>query len=99
WEDRFLVSRTPDECPSKPHPAMVLDAARELGVDRREVVVVGDAVFDIEMARAAGADAVGVSWGVNAPEALAAAGARIVVETPEALGRVLGVEAVRCAAS
>jgi phosphoglycolate phosphatase len=37
-------------------------------------VVVGDTVFDVEMARAAGVRAIGVGWGYHPSEALAAAG-------------------------
>lgn len=42
----------------KPQPGMVLTAAAVLGVDPREVVVIGDIGADVEAARAAGAQAV-----------------------------------------
>ena len=48
-------------------------------------VMVGDTTFDMEMARAAGAGAIGVTWGYHAEERLAAAGAHAIVDRGEAL--------------
>ena len=53
--DRFVTIQTSDDAPSKPHPGMVLAAMREAGAAPEDTVVVGDTVFDLEMARAAGA--------------------------------------------
>ncbi|MDR3374628.1 MAG: HAD hydrolase-like protein, partial [Ancalomicrobiaceae bacterium] len=44
-------------------------------------VMVGDSSYDIEMARAAGVYALGVSWGYQSVEALEAAGAHAVVDS------------------
>ena len=78
-EGVFRAVRTADDCPSKPHPAMVLECCAELGVDSAKTIVVGDAIFDMAMAVAAGARALGVSWGASSPDALTAAGAERVV--------------------
>ena len=51
---RFVSLQTADDHPSKPHPAMLLSALAETGVDARDAVMVGDTSFDMEMARAAG---------------------------------------------
>jgi len=72
--ERFATIQTADDAPSKPHPGMVLAAMRETGVPPGDTVVVGDTVFDVEMARAAGARAIGVGWGYHPSEALALAG-------------------------
>ncbi|MDX8402005.1 MAG: HAD-IA family hydrolase, partial [Mariprofundaceae bacterium] len=77
--ERVLVWRSADCCPSKPHPAMVLECADEMGVRPEATAVIGDAVFDIEMARAAGAAAVGVDFGQPGADRLRQAGARAVV--------------------
>jgi phosphoglycolate phosphatase len=82
FEKTFFVSRTADDCPSKPHPAMVLECCGETGIDAADTIVVGDSIYDIGMAKAAGAKAVGVSWGYGAVDALWAAGADVVVNTP-----------------
>lgn len=73
---RFVTLQTADRHPSKPHPAMLHQAAREAGADH--VAMIGDTVFDIEMAVAAGSDPVGVAWGYHPADELSAAGARAV---------------------
>lgn len=79
FEDVFFVSRTADDCPSKPHPAMVLECCAEAGVAAADTLVIGDSVYDMLMAKSAGARALGVSWGYGETEALMAAGADAVV--------------------
>ncbi len=76
----FLVLRTADHCPSKPHPAMVEECMREMGVQAAQTSVVGDALLDMQMAEASGVRALGVSFGVADAKALRAAGARAVVD-------------------
>jgi phosphoglycolate phosphatase len=84
--DRAIVtSRTADDCPSKPHPAMVLECCGDAGVDPSRTLVIGDAIYDMQMARAAGAGAIGVSWGYSSQAALEEAGAHHVVHHPAAL--------------
>jgi phosphoglycolate phosphatase len=41
--------------------------------------MIGDTTYDMEMARAAGVQAIGVSWGYHAPEVLRTSGAEIVL--------------------
>jgi phosphoglycolate phosphatase len=82
---RFITLQTADSNPGKPHPAMVLRAMAETGVDPDRTVVVGDTSFDMEMARRAGARAVGVAWGYHAGPDLKAAGASRIVERCEEL--------------
>jgi phosphoglycolate phosphatase len=81
----FSVIKTADDAPSKPHPGMVLDAMRETDVGPAHTVVIGDSIYDMEMARGAGADAIGVSWGYHPPASLQRSGARIVVDDYAAL--------------
>jgi phosphoglycolate phosphatase len=71
----FATIQTADDAPSKPHPAMVRQAMAEVGAEPAASIVVGDTVFDVEMARAAGAAAVGVAWGYHPEPALRQAGA------------------------
>ncbi|MBZ0331856.1 HAD-IA family hydrolase [Halomonas sp. ANAO-440] len=70
--DWFHASRTADETRSKPHPQMLEELLIELGVDVEEAVMIGDTEYDLEMARALGMDRIAVTWGVHAPERLAA---------------------------
>lgn len=82
---RFHTLQTADRCRSKPDPEMVLKAADETGVPVADAVVIGDTSFDMEMARAAGATAIGVGWGYHPAEELVAAGAHAVIDTPPQL--------------
>jgi phosphoglycolate phosphatase len=87
--DLFLTLQTADRHPSKPHPSMLAQAMAEAGAEPADTVVVGDTVYDIEMARAAACRAIGVAWGYHAPAELLAAGAEAVAQTPEELGEML----------
>ena len=82
FEKLFLVSRTADDCPSKPHPAMVMECCDHMGINPSDTVVIGDAIYDMQMAKAADAKAIGVSWGYCAVEELRAAGADLIAENP-----------------
>ena len=65
WDDIFVTVQTSDTSPSKPHPDMVLSAMRETGVTQENKVMIGDTAFDMQMGRAAGANAIGVAWGYH----------------------------------
>lgn len=53
-----------DRGPSKPDPALFLQACEKLGVEPSATLMVGDSVGDIEMARKAGAaGCIGICWG------------------------------------
>lgn len=83
--DLFVTIQTADDNPSKPHPEMLRRAMGEAGADSVSTVMVGDTTFDMEMARAASAGAVGVSWGYHAVPELVSCGAHAIVHGYEAL--------------
>jgi phosphoglycolate phosphatase len=85
WQGNFVSIQTADENPSKPDPAMILNAMAQTGADPAATLMIGDTTYDIEMARNAGVGAMGVAWGYHAPARLQHAGADIVVATTEAL--------------
>jgi phosphoglycolate phosphatase len=87
--DLFVTLQTADRHPSKPHPSMLETAMAEAVAMPADTVMIGDTVYDIEMARAAGCSAVGVAWGYHAAAELLAAGAEAVAETPAHLGEML----------
>jgi phosphoglycolate phosphatase len=78
--DHFITIKTADDAPSKPDPGMVIGAMRDAGVEASNTIVVGDTVYDIAMARAAGAAALGVTWGYHPADSLAQAGAVAVID-------------------
>ncbi len=75
----FPVWRTADLCHSKPHPEMVLQCMEEMGARAELTTVIGDSRFDIQMAKAAGLRAYGVSFGVEPAHVLRAEGAADVM--------------------
>jgi len=81
----FSVFRTADCCPSKPQPDMALECMAEAGFTPEETSLVGDALFDMQMAIAARIRAYGVSFGVESADALYQAGAYNVVDEFPAL--------------
>jgi len=87
--DLFLTLQTADRHPSKPHPSMLEQAMAETGAAPADTVMIGDTVYDIEMAHAARCRAIGVAWGYHDPAELLAAGAEAVAETPAHLGELL----------
>ncbi|MFY9211747.1 MAG: HAD-IA family hydrolase [Aestuariivita sp.] len=86
-EGMFLTRQCADHHPSKPHPSMILRAMDEMGVTPAQTVMIGDTSFDMEMARAAGVFALGVSWGYHGREKLTAA--QRIVDEMSALPRAL----------
>lgn len=85
----FLTLQTIDANPAKPSPEMVFHALAATGVDAARTVVIGDSVYDMEMARNAGVLAIGVAWGYHDAAALTAAGARAIVADYAALPDLL----------
>ncbi len=86
----FVGTQTADDAPSKPHPGMVLNCLAATGVAPHDAVVVGDTEFDMAMARAAGARAIGVSWGYHGADRLESGGAERILARFEALDEALG---------
>ena len=66
----FAITRTVDECRSKPHPQMLDDITEFLGADKRRTLMVGDTTHDLQMAQNAGTWGAGVSYGAHPVEAL-----------------------------
>ncbi|MBZ6378895.1 haloacid dehalogenase [Pacificimonas flava] len=78
--DRFVTLQTADRHASKPHPSMLDQAMRDAGAMPEDSVMIGDTVFDMEMARNARVRALGVAWGYHGPEELTDAGAETVLD-------------------
>ncbi|MEX1152451.1 HAD-IA family hydrolase, partial [Parvibaculum sp.] len=85
----FVTLQTADDAPSKPHPEMLNRAMAATGATPADTALVGDTSYDIEMARAAGAHALGVEWGYHAPEILRSSGAHLVLSDFAALSPAL----------
>jgi phosphoglycolate phosphatase len=89
WADLFDSTHCSDDGPGKPHPAMVLEAMKALGVGPQRTIVVGDTAHDMRMAKAAGAYAQGVSWGFHTADEVQEGGADHVARDFSDLNRQL----------
>lgn len=81
----FTTIQTADTHPSKPDPAMLLAAIAEAGAAPSQTIMVGDTTFDMDMARDAGARAIGVAWGYHPAADLHGAGAQLVIDDSDQL--------------
>ena len=77
----FASSRCADETLSKPHPQMLEEILAETGVESGRALMVGDTVYDMEMARNAKVAGLAVSYGVHARARLLEYGARACVDS------------------
>ncbi len=68
----FAASRCADETNPKPHPAMLRELMAELDVPEHETIMIGDTSHDLEMARAAGVEALAVTYGAHGEAGLRA---------------------------
>ncbi|MBS1705497.1 MAG: HAD family hydrolase [Armatimonadetes bacterium] len=69
----------------KPAPDPAVEACRQLGVSPAETMFVGDSIFDMQCAKAAGCVPVAVTYGAGEKDALAAESPTYLFETPEDL--------------
>lgn len=68
--DYFVTSRCADETRSKPHPQMLLEILESQQIAADQAIMVGDTVYDLEMAIQARVLPIGVSYGVHDTERL-----------------------------
>lgn len=93
----FVTLQTADGGHGKPHPRMLHDAMRDVGAEPDETLVIGDTVFDMEMAHSAGTPALGVGWGYHDAAELTAAGAQRILDRFAELPNVLEELSRACA--
>ena len=87
-QDRFEVVLGGNSVPRpKPNPDMLLAIMEATGTE--DLVMIGDTTYDLEMAHAAGVDAIGVSWGHHTKARLARWAP--VVDSVGELTRLLGL--------
>jgi phosphoglycolate phosphatase len=70
----FHTTRCADEGFSKPHPDMLLQIMAELGVRGDDTLMIGDTVYDMQMAKNAHAQRLAVSYGSHSRERLMQSG-------------------------
>ena len=93
WEDFFDVTRAADETASKPDPLMLNQILAHCDVRPEHALMVGDATFDLQMARNAGIDSVAVGYGAQSMERLLTFEPRLAIDTFSQLHAWLGRQA------
>ena len=76
----FVTLQVADDHPSKPHPSMLMQSLADTGATAQNSFMVGDTEYDMEMAKAAGFQAIGVSWGHHSVQRLVRSGADVIVD-------------------
>lgn len=75
--------------PTKPDPTLALQLAERMKVNPNTMALVGDMPVDMQTAKNAGMLPIGASWGFSSREALKAAGARKIFDSPGDLATYL----------
>ena len=71
-----------EDVPVKPHPQIVFDILSEAGVTASETLYVGDTGIDMQTARNAGVESIGVLWGFRTERELIENGAVHIISKP-----------------
>ncbi len=61
----FQASRCAGEASSKPSPEMLLSLLEQLQIAKDRALMIGDSKYDLQMAKSAGIDSIGVTFGVH----------------------------------
>ena len=65
WSDYFDITRCADESASKPHPLMLEQILTHFQLPPQQALMVGDSIFDLQMAHNAGMQSVAVGYGAQ----------------------------------
>ena len=69
-KDFINVTKTSDDCFSKPHPQMCNEILNELIIEPEKSIVVGDSIHDLQMAKNAGISSLAVTYGAHKQDSL-----------------------------
>jgi phosphoglycolate phosphatase len=89
WHFKVVLGARPS-LPRKPDPAGARQIAERLQLEPAEIVYLGDTGTDMQTAVSAGMFPVGALWGFRTAEELIAHGARVLLQNPVELLRVVG---------
>ena len=69
-KDNISVTKTSDDCFSKPHPQMCNEILNELIIEPEKSIVIGDSIHDLQMAKNAGISSLAVTYGAHKQDSL-----------------------------
>ena len=93
WEEFFDITCAADETASKPDPLMLNRILAHCDVRPEQALMVGDASFDLLMARNAGIDSVAVGYGAQSMERLLTFEPKLAIDSFPELRAWLGRQA------
>jgi len=76
----FSATICADEANSKPDPLMIELLLKKLNIPASQAIMIGDSIYDLEMAENASIDSLGVSYGVHSPEQLLKAKPKAILD-------------------
>ena len=85
----FDITLSTDENIPKPNPAMAIKAMKDLGIQDKFCVIIGDTINDIGLGVNAGIISIGVTWGYNNKDLLLNAGATHLVDNASDLSKLM----------
>jgi len=88
WQFQVVKGAQPS-VPRKPDPTVALQIARLIDIQPVEFLFLGDTDIDMKTAVAAGMYPVGALWGFRTADELLAGGAKLLIEYPTHLLRLL----------
>lgn len=88
WHFEFILGHS-ERFPRKPDPASALYIAQGMGVQPENILYLGDSATDMKTANSAGMFSVGAAWGFRGREELASNGAKLIIDEPEELIKIL----------
>ena len=84
-----VVNGQRDGIPNKPDPTLALITMEELGVKPEECIFIGDSGMDVLTGVNSGAYPVGELWGYRGEEELLANGAKVIINEPMELVKII----------
>ena len=78
--NRFVSLQSADDAPGKPDPTMLCQAIDESGAKIGDTLMIGDTIFDLQMAHNAGVKSIAVSWGYHHVGQLTSSGPRAMID-------------------
>lgn len=84
----YISAPESDKAPEN-KTALVERAVSRLGIEKNRVVMIGDRYFDIDGARGAGIDSIGVTFGFGSKDELQNAGATYIADCTEDIRKII----------
>ena len=78
-----------DGVPIKPAPDVVYDILHDTGIAKEETLYVGDSGVDMQTARNAGVESIGVTWGFRSAEELHENGAMHIIHEADEIEKIV----------